>query len=263
MNYNNLYKKLLRKRFGQIFLKDINVIKSIISLINPEINQTVVEIGPGTGALTKNLVNLVKHLFLIEIDIDLATKLINTFNSNNIHIICQDVINTDFFILSRKVNQKLRLIGNLPYNNCISIIFHTLKYINIIHDIHFMLQKELANRITAVPNNKKYGKLSVVMQYYYNMFPVITVSPSSFYPIPKVYSTMIKFVPRYHKVNINLDKLLLILNLAFSQRRKKISNSLKNIFSKKDLIKYNINPVLRADEITTNQYYYLTNQISI
>ncbi|MCV2525458.1 MAG: 16S rRNA (adenine(1518)-N(6)/adenine(1519)-N(6))-dimethyltransferase, partial [Candidatus Lightella neohaematopini] len=148
---NNLYENL-KKRFGQVFLKDINVIKSIISLINPKINQTVVEIGPGTGALTKNLLNLVKHLFLIEIDIDLATKLTNKFNSNNIHIICQDVIDTNFFILSRKVNQKLRLIGNLPYNNCISIIFHTLKYINIIHDIHFMLQQELANRITAVPN---------------------------------------------------------------------------------------------------------------
>ncbi|MCV2508800.1 MAG: 16S rRNA (adenine(1518)-N(6)/adenine(1519)-N(6))-dimethyltransferase RsmA [Candidatus Lightella neohaematopini] len=263
MSYNKLYKKNFKRKFGQVFLKDINVIKNIINLICPKINQTIVEIGPGTGAITKKLVNLVKYLFLIEIDIDLATKLTNKLSNNNINIICQNVINTNFFILSRRINQKLRLFGNLPYNNCISIIFHVLKYINVIHDIHFMLQKELANRIIATPNSKEYGKLSVIMQYYYNMVPLINISPTSFYPIPKVYSTVIKFIPRNYKININLDKLILILNLAFNQRRKKIKNSLRKLFSVKDLVKYNVDPSLRADEITIDQYYYLTNKVNI
>ncbi|MCV2525983.1 MAG: 16S rRNA (adenine(1518)-N(6)/adenine(1519)-N(6))-dimethyltransferase RsmA [Candidatus Lightella neohaematopini] len=263
MNYNNLYKKNFKRKFGQVFLKDVNVIKDIINLICPKTNQTIVEIGPGTGAITKKLVNLVKYLFLIEIDIDLATKLTNKLSHNNINIICQNVINTNFFILSRQTNQKLRLFGNLPYNNCISIIFHILKYVSVIHDMHFMLQKELADRIIATPHSKEYGKLSIIMQYYYNIIPLITVSPTSFYPIPKVYSTVIKFIPRTYKVNINLDKLILILNLAFNQRRKKIRNSLKKLFSAKDLVKYNINPSLRADEITIDQYYYLTNKINI
>ncbi|MCV2502139.1 MAG: 16S rRNA (adenine(1518)-N(6)/adenine(1519)-N(6))-dimethyltransferase RsmA [Candidatus Lightella neohaematopini] len=262
MNYNNLYKKIFKRKFGQVFLKDTNIIKNIIDLIHPKINQTIVEIGPGTGAITKKLVNLVKYLFLIEIDIDLATKLTNKFSNNNINIICQNVINTNFFILSRQINQKLRLFSNLPYNNCISIIFHVLKYIDVIHDMHFMLQKELANRIIAVPHSKEYGKLSVIMQYYCNIVPLITVSPTSFYPIPKVYSTVIKFIPR-NRISINLDKLILILNLAFNQRRKKIRNSLKKLFSVKDLVKYNIDPSLRADEITIDQYYYLTNKINI
>ncbi|MCV2500091.1 MAG: 16S rRNA (adenine(1518)-N(6)/adenine(1519)-N(6))-dimethyltransferase RsmA [Candidatus Lightella neohaematopini] len=263
MNYNSLYKKNFKRKFGQVFLKDVNVIKSIINLICPKINQIIVEIGPGTGAVTKRLVNLVKYLFLIEIDIDLATKLTNKLSNNNINIMCQNVINTNFFILSRQMNQKLRLFGNLPYNNCINIIFHVLKYVNVIHDIHFMLQRELANRIIAKPNSKEYGKLSIIMQYYYNIVPLITISPTSFYPTPKVYSTVIRFLPRNYKISINLDKLILILNLAFNQRRKKIKNSLKKLFSIKDLIKYNINPSLRADEITIDQYYYLTNKINI
>ncbi|MCV2506148.1 MAG: 16S rRNA (adenine(1518)-N(6)/adenine(1519)-N(6))-dimethyltransferase RsmA [Candidatus Lightella neohaematopini] len=257
----NLNKKIFRKKFGQVFLKDASAINNIIHLICPKINQTIVEIGPGTGAITKKLVNLVKYLFLIEIDIDLATKLVNKFSNNNINIICQNVTNTNFFILSRKINQKLRLFGNLPYNSCINIIFHMLKYTNVIYDMHFMLQQELANRIIALPNHKEYSKLSVIIQYYYDVVPLITIPPTSFYPIPKVYSTIIKFIPRNQKINIDLDKLILILNLAFNQRRKKVSNSLKKLFSIQDLVKYNINPSLRADEITIDQYYYLTNKI--
>ena len=172
-----------RKRFGQNFLHDNYIIESIVAAIQPKQGEALVEIGPGLAALTVPVSKLVDHLTVIEIDRDLASRLVeNPFLQNKISVIEQDALSFDFNQLSDRLGQPLRVFGNLPYNISTPLMFHLFEYASIITDMHFMLQKEVVTRLVAAPNSKDYGRLSVMAQYYCQIIPVLEVPPTSFKP---------------------------------------------------------------------------------
>lgn len=258
--HSELYKrKYAIKRFGQNFLKDKYIIKKIISFINPKINDLLVEIGPGLGALTYPISYYVDHLYAIELDKKLFLYLKENINFNKkITIFNTDVMNFNFLDLKKNKNQKIRIFGNLPYNISTQIIFYLFKYHYYINDMYFMFQKEVADRLVAIPGSKNYGRLSVMSQYYYDIKKLLHVPSESFIPKPKVKSTFVKLLPRKKNLyKINIFILDIILKEAFSKRRKIISNSLKNIFSCNILDKLLISNTLRAENISKEQFYQL------
>lgn len=258
MYYKN---HLIKKSLSQIFLKDQNIINTIIKIINIQKNQKIIEIGPGLGALTKHIINIIDNLVVIEQDSNLSNRLFQILNKKNFQIINQNVMKTDFFYLAQQANQKLRLIGNLPYHISTKLIIYLFKYINIIHDMHFMLQKEVAKRFLARPGNKEYGRLSIIMQYYYKIIPLLHIPKTAFIPIPKVESMMIKLLPHHNSPYpvINIEKLSLLTKLAFSQRRKLIKNSLSKILNTTEITQQGIDITLRAENLTIQQYCILAN----
>lgn len=251
-----------RKRFGQNFLQDDSVIENIVAAIQPKNDQALVEIGPGLAALTLPVSDRIDHLTVIEIDRDLAARLIeNPFLKNKLTVIEQDAMTIDFTALSKKLGQPLRVFGNLPYNISTPLMFHLFEYTHAISDMHFMLQKEVVNRLVAAPNSKTYGRLSVMAQYYCQIIPVLEVPPSAFKPAPKVDSAVVKLIP--HK-NIpypveDIKSLSRITTAAFNQRRKTIRNSLEHFFNVEQLTKLNINLDLRAENLSLQQYCELAN----
>jgi len=251
-----------RKRFGQNFLQDDSVIENIVAAIQPKNDQALVEIGPGLAALTLPVSDRIDHLTVIEIDRDLAARLIeNPFLKNKLTVIEQDAMTIDFTALSKKLGQPLRVFGNLPYNISTPLMFHLFEYTHAINDMHFMLQKEVVNRLVAAPNSKTYGRLSVMAQYYCQIIPVLEVPPSAFKPAPKVDSAVVKLIP--HK-NIpypveDIKSLSRITTAAFNQRRKTIRNSLEHFFNVEQLTKLNINLDLRAENLSLQQYCELAN----
>ncbi|WP_331828423.1 16S rRNA (adenine(1518)-N(6)/adenine(1519)-N(6))-dimethyltransferase RsmA [Candidatus Blochmannia sp. SNP] len=251
----------IQKKWGQIFLSDQNIINAIIKSINPKKYQKIVEIGPGLGALTKQILNAIDidFLILIERDSNLVNRLIQTFNKK-IKIFNQDAMTINYFDLSNQVGQKLRLIGNLPYNIATELIIYLFRYVNVIDDMHFMFQKEVGRRICAGPNNKEYGRLSIITQYHYKIIPLFKIPATSFVPIPKVESLMMRFIPHTNAPYpiIDVKKLSLLTKLAFRQRRKTLRNSLSTFFNQTEIIQQGINPTLRAENITINQYCALT-----
>lgn len=252
----------IQKKWGQIFLSDHKIINAIIKSINPKKYQKIVEIGPGLGALTKQILNTIdiNFLILIERDSNLVNRLIQMF-SKKIKIFHQDAMTTNFFDLSNQVGQKLRLIGNLPYNIATKLIIYLFRYVNVIDDMHFMFQKEVGKRICAGPNSKEYGRLSIITQYHYKIIPLFKIPATSFIPIPKVESLMIRFIPHTSTPYpiVDVKKLSLLTKLAFGQRRKTLRNSLSTFFNQTEIIQQGINPALRAENITINQYCALTS----
>lgn len=257
MYYKN---HLIKKKMSQIFLQDPTIINTIINLINIKKNQKIIEIGPGFGALTKHIIKIVDFLIAIELDQNLSTQLLRMFYKKNIKIFNQDIINIDFYYLFQKNKQKMRLIGNLPYHISTKIIIHLLKYINVIHDMHFMFQKEVAARLLAQPNNKNYGSLSIITQYYYKIIPLLNIPKTAFFPIPKVESMMIKLSPHNNSPYpaIDITQLSILTKLAFSQRRKIIKNSLSTLFNVQEMKNQGIDITLRAENLTIYQYCILT-----
>jgi len=253
---------ITRKRFSQNFIHNRNVIKDIIAAINPQFDQAMVEIGPGLGALTENIAQNVSTITVIEIDHNLALRLNNKFiKKYNINILQKDVLIVDFNYIAAMHKKPLRVFGNLPYNISTKILLHLFKYTNSIYDMHFMLQKEVANRLLACPNSKVYGRISIIAQYYCNIIPLIEVPSSSFRPVPKVDSMFIRLVPY---INLpyqvkDIKKLLLVTKIAFNQRRKTIRNSFINIFSTKQIIEQGIDVNLRAENLNIKQYCSLAN----
>ena len=251
-----------RKRFGQNFLHDNYIIESIVAAIQPKQGEALVEIGPGLAALTLPVSKLVDHLTVIEIDRDLASRLVeNPFLQNKISVIEQDALNFDFNQLSATLGQPLRVFGNLPYNISTPLMFHLFEYAPIITDMHFMLQKEVVTRLVAAPNSKDYGRLSVMAQYYCQIIPVLEVPPTSFKPAPKVDSAVVKLIPYKQKPYLVNDIKVLsrITTEAFNQRRKTIRNSLGNLFTAEQISELGIDPNLRAENLTVEQYCLLTN----
>ncbi|CAD83647.1 dimethyladenosine transferase [Candidatus Blochmanniella floridana] len=252
---------VIQKKWGQIFLKDQNIIHSIISILNLKKYQNVIEIGPGLGALTKPISDIIDFLILIERDPNLVNRLLHTFTSKKVKIFNKDAMTIDFSKLLTNPNQKIRLIGNLPYNISTKLIIHLYKYINIIHDMHFMLQKEVAQRIVAQPNNKAYGRLSIFAQYYCKVQALLEVPKKSFIPIPKVESMIVQFIP-YHTNNpyptVNISLLSLLTKFAFHQRRKIIHNSLSSLLNSTEIIQCGINTESRAENLTIQQFCKLT-----
>ncbi|WNJ78851.1 16S rRNA (adenine(1518)-N(6)/adenine(1519)-N(6))-dimethyltransferase RsmA [Cedecea neteri] len=256
---------LARKRFGQNFLNDQFVIDSIVSAINPQPGQAMVEIGPGLGALTEPVGERMDKLTVIELDRDLAARLqTHPFLAPKLTIYQQDAMTMDFGDLSQKIGQPLRVFGNLPYNISTPLMFHLFSYTDAIADMHFMLQKEVVNRLVAGPNSKAYGRLSVMAQYYCNVIPVLEVPPTAFTPAPKVDSAVVRLVPHAtlpHPVK-DLRVLSRITTEAFNKRRKTIRNSLGHLFSADVLAELGVDATLRAENISVEQYCKLANYLA-
>jgi len=256
-----------RKRFGQNFLKDNHVIQNIIAAINPKPNDRVIEIGPGLGALTKPLLEHVIKLEVIELDRNLVTKLKDFSNAQDLTkklIIHQaDALKFDYSQLERNHDEKLRIIGNLPYNISTPLIFHLLNYCPIIQDMHFMLQYELVERISSKPNHKSYGKLSVMLQYFCQATTLFIVEPQAFYPAPKVRSAIIRLVPHASPAypSNNIERLREVTGAAFNQRRKTLANSLKNYLNQADFITLVIDPRIRPEQLTVSEFVRIANFI--
>lgn len=251
-----------RRRFGQNFLNDDYVIENIVAAIAPKKEQAVVEIGPGLAALTLPVAKRVEHLTVIEIDRDLAARLMTHPDlKNKIDVIQQDAMTIDFKQLANDLGKPLRVFGNLPYNISTPLMFHLFEYTTTIRDMHFMLQKEVVNRLVASPNSKAYGRLSVMAQYYCQIIPVLDVPPNAFKPAPKVDSAVVRLTPYQvspYQVN-DIKVLSRITTEAFNQRRKTIRNSLGKLFTVAQFEAVNIDPNLRAENLSVEQYCMLAN----
>jgi len=253
-----------RKRFGQNFLKDMSVVQQIVSAINLSNKDHVVEIGPGMGVMTQVMLPEVGYLDAVELDRDLVAKLKTTsLPLGNFAIHSADALTFDFCSLSRN-NQPMRLVGNLPYNISTPLMFHLFTQLKCIADMHFMLQKEVVNRLVAVPGSKSYGKLSVVVQYYCRVDKLFDVGPEAFSPQPKVDSSIVRLIP--HKsplVSINnYEDFENIVSASFAQRRKTLHNNLKSLLSDEQLLSVNIDPSRRAETLSLEEFAALSNLLS-
>lgn len=260
-----------RKRFGQNFLHDPGVIERIISSIAATEQQHLVEIGPGKGALTEHLVNTAGTLDVIELDRDLVPVLQAQFLAyENFRIHSADALKFDFRTLLADLptaaSPKLRMVGNLPYNISTPLIFHLLDNVDIIEDMHFMLQKEVVDRLTAPPGNKTYGRLSILVQYLCHAQLLFIVPPGAFNPAPKVDSAIVQLTPRKnHEAtgalhNATTEDLSFIARAAFAQRRKTLRNNLKKIMTDEQISQCDIDPGRRAETLTISEFVALTNQ---
>lgn len=260
-DYYNLI-KISNKKLGQNYLINKKIINKIISTINPKKQDVLVEIGPGLGSLTKQIIKLINFLKLIEIDKNLVFFLKNQSFNNKIKIYNENAIKFDYKKIIKN-NNKIRIFGNIPYNISTKLLFHLLKYYKNIKDITFLMQKELAARIAAKKNNKTYGRLSVIIQYLYKVKLIFNIPPNSFKPKPKVYSTLIQLTK---KNNLNICNnyikyLIFITKISFNKRRKIIKNSLKNFFSISELVKLGINYNLRAENLSIHEYCILAKYL--
>ena len=253
-------KHVAKKKFGQNFLKDSSIIHAIIQSIQPLQDDLLVEIGPGLGALTKPLLEKTKHLFAIELDRDIINWMQNQYSKNNITIFNEDVLNFNF----HQFDKKIRIVGNLPYNISTPILFKCIEDIKIITDLHFMLQKEVVDRMIAAPSSSEYGRLSVMLQYYFAMEHLVHVPKESFDPEPKVESSFVRLIPydHYPFVANNIDQFGKIVKEAFSQRRKTIRNTLKNFMNANDFENIDINPQLRAENLSVSDFVKISNYLS-
>lgn len=219
-------KHIPRKRFGQHFLTDQGIIEGIVQAIAPRPGQAVVEIGPGLAALTQPLVERLGNLTVIELDRDLARQL---REHPQLSVVESDILKVDIHALARTAcadGQKLRVVGNLPYNISTPILFHLLDAVDVIEDQHFMLQKEVIDRMVASPSTSDYGRLSVMLQWRYAMENVLLVPPQSFDPPPRVDSAVVRMVPHAVPVALEVKLLSELVQVAFSQRRKLLRHTL-------------------------------------
>ena len=247
-------KHIARKRFGQHFLADRLIIESIVDAINPKPGQIMVEIGPGLAALTQPLVERLGHLTVIELDRDLAVRL---RGHPRLTVIESDVLKVDFTQVAQAQSApKLRVVGNLPYNISTPILFHLLDYVDVIEDQHFMLQKEVIDRMVARPCTSDYGRLSVMLQWRYAMENVLFVPPESFDPPPRVNSAVVRMVPRDNPAPIEVKLLSELVQVAFSQRRKLMRHTLGKWLTEKAFAgEFNVQR--RAEEVPVAEYLEL------
>jgi len=254
-------KHIPRKRFGQHFLTDAGIIDGIVGLIDPRPGQAMVEIGPGLAALTQPLVERLGHLTVIELDRDLAASL---RTHPHLTVIESDVLKVDFSLVAQAQDaaksgpdsMKLRVVGNLPYNISTPILFHLLDYVDVIEDQHFMLQKEVIDRMVANPATSDYGRLSVMLQWRYAMEDVLFVPPSSFDPPPRVNSAVVRMVPRVNPAAVDVKRLSEIVQVAFSQRRKLLRHTLGRWLEEKGLAG-TFDVQRRAEEVPVAEYVEL------
>jgi len=250
-----------RKRFGQNFLHDQNVIQKIVAAVNPHPGENLVEIGPGHGALTCQLLPLVEEMHAIELDRDLIPLLESTCQSiGKLTIHSRDVLRFDFSELY-KDGSPLRIVGNLPYNISTPLIFHILQNGEFIKDMHFMLQKEVVERISALPGGSNYGRLSIMVQRFCRVERILTIGPGAFNPPPKVDSSVIRLTP-WNTPPVNIDDdahFNKLVTAAFSQRRKTLRNSLKSMVSMEQFEITEIDPVRRAETLSLEEFAKLAN----
>jgi len=251
-------KHIPRKRFGQHFLADRLIIEAIVDAIAPLPGQAMVEIGPGLAALTQPLVERLGHLTVIELDRDLAARL---REHPQLTVIESDVLKVDFAQLAQtQAATKLRVVGNLPYNISTPILFHLLDFVDVIEDQHFMLQKEVIDRMVARPCTSDYGRLSVMLQWRYAMENVLFVPPESFVPPPRVNSAVVRMVPRENPAAVDVKLLSEIVQVAFSQRRKLMRHTLGQWLEEK-AFPGQFDVKRRAEEVPVVEYLALAEQI--
>jgi 16S rRNA (adenine1518-N6/adenine1519-N6)-dimethyltransferase len=240
-----------RKRFGQHFLADAGIIDAIVREIDPLPGQPMVEIGPGLAALTQPLVERVGRLAVIELDRDLAARL---RKHPQLDVVEADVLNVDFSALAEERGvPKLRVVGNLPYNISSPILFHLLQHVGRIEDQHFMLQKEVVDRMVAEPATSDYGRLSVMLQWRYAMEDVLFVPPESFDPPPRVDSAVVRMVPFAEPAAVDEKLLSEMVQVAFSQRRKILRNTLGKWLEEKGFTG-TFDVQRRAEEVPVAEY---------
>jgi 16S rRNA (adenine1518-N6/adenine1519-N6)-dimethyltransferase len=256
-----------KKRFGQNFLVDNMIIERIVASIKPQRDDNIIEIGPGLGAITRLLLQHTDTLNVIELDRDIIPKLLYNCRNVGIPIIHEmDVLKFDFhnFRINSTSQKKLRVVGNLPYNISTPVLFLLLNSREDVQDMHFMLQKEVVERIAAVPGNRIYGRLSVMIQTYFKVTPLFLVPPTAFEPPPKVESAILRLVPddtfsklvNDHKVYEDL------IRQAFSQRRKTLKNNLKNFCTAEQIIAAGIDPGQRPEELAIVDFLRLHAHMS-
>jgi 16S rRNA (adenine1518-N6/adenine1519-N6)-dimethyltransferase len=257
-----------RKRFGQHFLIDHHIIDRIIASIDPRPGEHIVEIGPGLGALTQPLLQISKTLDVIEIDRNLLStlkKMCAPIGSLNAY--SADVVTFDFSQLVPRDgynHKKLRLVGNLPYNIATTLIFALIQQRHLIEDMHFMLQKEVAERLTASPGTRTYGRPSVIAQYYFHTELLFHIKPAAFRPPPKVDSSFVRIIPHAKLPFLATNEQILtkIVTQAFNQRRKTLQNALKSYINKDQLIALNIDSTLRPEAISLAEYVKIANLLA-
>ena len=254
-------KHIPRKRFGQNFLTDRFVLDEIISAIAPQANDAMVEIGPGLGAMTTLLLKSLAHLHVVELDRDLVARLEKTFNTAKLIIHSGDALAFDFTQLPVAVGQKLRVVGNLPYNITSPLLFHLTAIAPLVQDQHFMLQKEVVERMVAPPGSKTYGRLSVMLQWRYEMKLLFIVPPTAFDPPPRVESAIVRMIPIAQPLACDENKLQAVVMKAFSQRRKVIRNCLAGMFAENELIDAGVDPTMRPETVGLVQYVALANAL--
>jgi 16S rRNA (adenine1518-N6/adenine1519-N6)-dimethyltransferase len=256
-----------KKRFGQNFLHNDAVISDIVDAIDPEPGENLIEIGPGLGALTEPVVERAEKLSVVELDRDLAYRLRHhPFLAPHLTIYETDALNFDFAQLVTNENgieSPLRIFGNLPYNISTPLIFHLLTFKDKVKDMHFMLQKEVVERMASGPDCKAYGRLSIMTQYQCQVITVMEIGPEAFKPAPKVDYAIVRLIP--HKVIKNPVKDINALNTvclaAFNQRRKTIRNGFKKLISVEQLESLNVDANLRPENLSIDEYIKLANFI--
>jgi len=245
-----------KKKFGQNFLVDEQIIADIICAIRPKAEDNMVEIGPGLGALTRPLLKILNHLHVVEIDRDIILRLEHEYSQDHakakLTIHAGDALEFDFASLPAP----LRIVGNLPYNISSPLLFHFAAYAERILDMHFMLQNEVVERMVAEPSTSEYGRLSVMLQYRFHIEKLLGVPPESFRPAPKVDSAVVRMMPLPEsEITVRNEKLFAaIVRTAFGQRRKTLRNTLRNQFKEEDFAKLGIDAQLRAENLGVEEF---------
>ncbi len=249
-----------RKRFGQHFLTDEAVIADIVAAIACRPADRVIEIGPGLGALTRPLVARLDHLHVVEIDRDIVARLKRTFPSERLTIHEGDALQFDFSALG----PRLRVVGNLPYNISTPLLFHLARSAATIRDIHVMLQKEVVARMVAQPASADYGRLSVMLQYRFQLEKILDVPATAFRPVPKVESAVVCMMPLRRGPRERCDEALFakLVAAAFSQRRKTLRNTLKSYFERDDFAALDLDPQLRAQDLSVADFVRIANRVA-
>jgi len=259
-------KHIAKKRFGQNFLTDQGVIDSLVNAISPKADDIMVEIGPGLGALTKPLLQRLDRLHVVEVDRDIISWMQQEYakplNGKHVNITIHnsDALKFDFSSLG----ERIRVVGNLPYNISTPILFHLLDNVKVIIDMHFMLQKEVVERMVAAPSTPAYGRLSVMLQYRLQMEYLFTVPPEAFDPAPKVESAFVRCVPYAALPFIANDETLFaqVVTAAFGQRRKTLRNTLKGMLDDDGFNALNIDSQLRAENLGVADFVAIANHLS-
>ncbi|WP_093560457.1 16S rRNA (adenine(1518)-N(6)/adenine(1519)-N(6))-dimethyltransferase RsmA [Pseudoduganella namucuonensis] len=252
-------KHIARKRFGQNFLHDDNVLSNITESINPRDGDTMVEIGPGLAAMTDQLLRSLKHMHVVELDRDLVARLEKKYEPSRLTIHSGDALKFDFGGIPVPEGKKLRVVGNLPYNISSPLLFHLAEYVDKVQDQHFMLQKEVVERMVAEPGSKVYGRLSVMLQWRYNMSLLFVVPPEAFDPPPRVDSAIVRMIPVANPLPCDGPTLEAVVQKAFSQRRKVIRNCLSGMFTEEQIVAAGINPTDRPETVGLAAYVALAN----
>lgn len=252
-------KHVARKRFGQNFLTDANVLNNIIDAIAPRRGQAMVEIGPGLAAMTALLLKGLDHMHVVELDRDLVARLEKAYPRERLTVHSGDALKFDFGSIPVPEGQKLRVVGNLPYNISSPLLFHLAEFAPLVEDQHFMLQKEVVERMVAEPGTKAYSRLSVMLQWRYDMELLFIVPPTAFDPPPQVDSAIVRMIPKREKLQCDGAKLEAVVAKAFSQRRKVIRNCVAGMFTEAQLVEAGIDPGARPEAVGLEQYVALTN----